>query len=669
MKGICIAVLLAVSVAVLPAAAQDGVKFYAERWALLEMVELKPIDDGVLVTARGSSEGSVSATLVNPQGVKRALDLQRDGDDFMLEARAPGGPWMADGLHTLVFEGSGAHDEVPVELKGGALAPGFGTPSDGVVVFETWSMLRSASVESRDNVDVVEVVAQTERTASVSVALRAPDGSSSVLESIESRAGQYSFSTAVGGPLWSQDGDYTLIFEQPGNPPYFDELILPVSGGAVALPAEPVPRDIKVSEKTWLNVDEATASADSLWVRGSSDTPLDVRLLSPDGVSVALGTIEPNTDGSFEASYDLSGSTGTPGAYAVQFGDGGDVLIAYIGLPGSGNEPASMWTLIETAEAISGEPDVLEVSGSTERDAPISVTLVTPAGDERALPPVLPSDGRFRVLAPVVGWEQDGVYTLVLKQPGNPVHLDAFPISAESNKIVRAGYYEVKSSGMRWSAVTDVLITPGPADSMRISAESNADLSARIVSPSGGSTDLGPVERDGQLAVLELDASGDPWGENGTYAVILEGEGVRDSVPMIMDGRNAAAGFAQDGQLQQWTLIGTASVSRSADSDVLSVRGEADGQVRASLMSPDGAPTDLGGVSAGGPFEFELHVRGDAWSRDGVYAVSFEQDDPPVQDVLYLDVRGGSVVPEFGAAIWVLAAAAGAGAAARRLRA
>lgn len=667
MKGACVVALLAVSV-VLPAAAQDGVKFYAERWALLEMVELKPADDGVLVAARGSSEGLVSATLVDPKGTEHALDLQRDGDSFVLEARAPGGPWVSDGLHMLVFEGSGAHDEVPVELKGGALAPGFGTPSDGVVVFETWSMLRSASVESRGGIDVAEVVAETGRTAPVSVMLRAPDGSSSVLESVEPRAGQYSFSTAVGGPLWSQDGDYTLIFEQPGNPPYFDELILPVSGGAVALPAEPVSRDVKVSEKTWLNVEEATASADSLWVRGSADEPLDVRLLSPDGVSVALGTIEPDADGSFEASYDLSGSTGAPGAYAVQFGDGGDVLIAYIGLPGSGGEPASMWTLIETAEAISGEPDVLWISGSAEQDAPISVMLVTPAGDERALQRVLPSGGTFAVRVPVIGWAQDGVYTVVLEQPGNPPQLDAFPISAESNSIVRAGYYEVKSSGARWSAVTDVSITPGPADSIRVSAESDADLSARVVSPSGGSTDL-PVERDGRLAVLELDASGDPWGESGTYAVVLEGEGVRDSVPVIMDGRNAAPGFAQDGELQRWTLIGTASVSRSGDSDVLSVRGESDGRVSVSLTPPGGAPADLGEASAGGPFEFELPVRGSMWSRDGVYAVSFEQDDPPERDVLYLDVREGSVVPEFGAAVWVLAAAAGAGAAARRLRA
>lgn len=674
MKVLPAVVLLVFSAAALPAAAEDGTKFFAERWAMLETVTLAPAEGGVLVTASGSSDGQVTATLVAPDGNVYQLGLEREAGAFVLEALAPGGPWAADGLHTLAFEGPGGRDEVPVEMEGGALAPDFGSASrsaDGTVEFQTWSMIRSASVESRGGIDVVEVVAETARTAPVTVSLSAPDGSSSVIERVEPR-GQYSFSAVVGGQLWSQDGDYTVVFEQPGSPPYKDDLILPVSGGAVALPVTPAPRDAKVSEVRWSDVDWVDVSEGSLSVSGSSDRPLDVTLLSPEGVSVVLGTIEPGPGGSFDASYDLSGSTGTPGAYVVEFGDGGDVLLAYLGLGPGVETGGEKWVMIDRAEALAGDPDVLEVRGLTGRAAPVSASLFMPGGAARALPQALPSDGAFSVSVPAAGWVQDGLYAVVLEQPGSPPYRDVFTVAVEDGKVLRPGkVQDVKASGARWSAVEKVVIEEDGAHArVSVSGSSEGDLGARLVAPGGGSTDLGTVSSDKGRIALDLDTSGNPWGGGGTYAIILEGEGVRDSVPLVMDGRRAADGFGDGGVLEQWRLIETASVSRSGGPDVLSVRGTAgDGPVSVSLMPPGGPLTDLGDIEpSDGLFEFDLEVDGGAWSRDGVYAVSFEQEgDRPARDLVYLDVRGGAVVPEFGAAVLALAAAAGAGAAARRL--
>lgn len=662
MKGACFAVLLALSAAALPAAAGDGTKFYAERWSMLESVTLTPVAGGVLIDASGSSDGPVTAELTSPDGGTHPLELRGEGGAFELKARAPGGPWAPDGLHVVAFTGSG-FDEVPVELQGGALAPGFGAASrseTGAVVFETWSMIRTASVESRGGIDVIEVEAETARTAPVSVSLIAPDGSSATLEIIEPPGGAYSFSAATGGKLWSEDGDYTLLFEQPGSPPYKDDLILPVSGGAVALPVEPGPRDVKVSEARWSIIESASASAESLAVSGSSDRPLEVTMLSPGGVLTPLGAAAPGPDGAFEASFDLSGSVGGPGAYVVQLG--GDKLVAYIGMGGSAD--ASRWDLIDTAEALAGEPDVLELAGSTERDAPISVKLVLPGGDERALPPALPSGGAFSASVPAAGWSEDGVYSVVLEQPGSPPYRDAFSVAAESGSVVRVGQPgEVKASGARWTAVESVLVSGGASVSVR--GESEADLSARLIAPGGASADLGPVPSEGGRVALDLEASGEPWGRSGTYALILEGEGVRDTVPLIMDGARAAPGFARDGKLERWTVIEEASVSRSGGSDVLFARGGDGGPVRVSVIPPGGPERSLESLP-GGPFELDLPVAGEAWSRDGVYAVSFERGEE--RDLLYLDVRGGSVVPEFGAALWVMAAAGSALAAARLRR-
>ena len=668
MKALLALALLPALAWALPAEAQDGTKFSAARWDLVDTVELKETGGGVQITASGPWQ-RISASVTGPDGTARGLDLDRRDGRFVLEAFAPGGPWSADGLHTIAFEGQGARDEVPVEMAGGALAPGFGSASRSgdTVTFRTWTMIVSATVESRGGADAVKVDARTARTAQVTVSLLSPGGASSVLEAIEPD-GRYSFAAPVGGPLWSQDGDYTLLFEQPGSPPYRDDLILPVSGGSVALPVEPFERETRTSAARWSEIQSASMSAESLSVRGSSERPLKISLISPGGVLVPLGQLAP--DGDFSAVYDVSGSTGEPGAYVVQFGEPGDELVAYLGIRGAPRVfEAERWAMIESAEALSGRQNTVELRGSTDRAAPVSVVRAGPDGTSTKLPPAVPDGGEFSVSVPVDGWK-DGMHALVLEQPGSPPYRDVHAVSVESGEpvaTVRAA--DVKASGARWTAVESASVS-GSAVSVRGSSDS--DLRARASLPDGRLADLGPVRAEGGSIALELDASEEPWNGSGAYALILEGPGVRDVVPLLMDGGQAAPGFGLggDASLEAWKIIQSASVQRKGGSDVLIVRGSAPagGPVSVSVSPPGAPPVPLETVGAdGGAFTVEAQVGGSAWERDGVYAVIFEQGSPPATDRLYLDVRGGSVVPEFGAAFAVLAAAAGGGLAARRL--
>lgn len=662
LKAMMAAALLAALFWALPAEAQDGTKFLALRWDLVETVTLTDAGGGVEIRASGQWREGMSASLTDPDGRVHALDLQNLDGRFVLGASAPGGPWSPDGLHALVFEGGGARDEVPVELSGGALAPGFGAASRSgeTVTFRTWDMITRASVESRGGADTVEIEAQTGRTSPVTANLLLPDGSLSVLDVI-APDGRYSFLAAVGGPLWSQDGDYTLLLEQPGSPPYRDDLILPVSGGAVALPVEPYPRDEITYSERWSEVERVSVSAESLSVAGSSERELRVSLLSPGGVSVPLGAVGP---GEFSARYGMNAPE--PGAYVVQFGEPGDELIAYLGIKGAGEYfEAERWAMLERAAVVSGEPDAVELSGSTDRAAPVSVLLAGPDGQVERLPPVLPKGGKFSISAPVPVWK-DGMYAVSVEQPGSPPYLDVYAVSAESGRPVSTVHVgDVKASGARWSAVEKVSVR---GSTVSISGSSENDLTARASLPDGSLADVGQIRSEGGAVSLELDASEEPWNGSGAYALILEGPGVRDVVPLLMEGGRAAPGFGQgdEASLKAWDLIRSASVQRQGGSDVLLVRGTASGPVAVALLPPGGEPAELATAEPdGGEFSVEITVGGSAWSRDGVYAVAFEQGEPPLRDHLYLEVSGGSVVPEFGAAFAALAAASGAALVAR----
>lgn len=666
MKALLAVALLAAAFWALPAEAQDGTKFLAMRWDLVETVALRDAADGVQITVNGYWQGPMSASLTGPDGGVHELDVQNPGGPFVLKASAPGGPWLPDGLHVLAFEGQGARDEVPVDLAGGMLAPGFGSAarSGDTVTFETWAMISRASVESRGGLDTVEVQAETRRTAPVTVSLLSPDGSSSVLDVIEPD-GSYSFAVAVGGALWSQDGDYTLLFEQPGEPPYSDDLILPVSGGAVALPVEPYQREARTSSERWTEIERVSVSAESLSVEGISERDLEISLLSPGGVLVRLGTVE--ADGQFSASYDMSGSTGEPGAYVLQFGEPGDELIAYLGVKGAPEiSEAVKWVMLDGASVLSGEPDTVELRGSTDRPAPVSGILTGPDGEARRLPPAVPDGGKFSMSIPAAGWK-DGLHSVALEQAGEPPYLDVYTVYVESGKAAgTASAADVKVSGARWSAVERVSFD---GSQISVSGSAESEIAARASLPGGGSVALGQISQDGSID-LRLDASREPWNRSGAYALILEGQGVRDVVPLLMRDGAPAPGFGQggDASLKAWEIIQSTSVQRQGGSDVLRVRGLApgDGAVSVTLVPPGGPPRELERVEPDGrAFDLEVPVEGGAWSRDGVYAVVFEQGEPPVRDHLYLEVSGGSVVPEFGAAFAVLAAAAGAGIALR----
>ena len=203
----------------------------------------------------------------------------------------------------------------------------------------------------------------------------------------------------------------------------------------------------------------ADGSGDSIAISGTSDrSDQDVSILvwAPNGnlVSVDQSSV---SGGSFSASvnvsnlsdgtYTIAASQGDASKYNlsvdVDVSDGSsdssvsatsstaaDVTIEEVGSP-------SIHGLTITADAIEGATTI-DVSGSTDRNGAIVLTVTAPNGNIVSIDQVTPSGGSYMTTISVGGalWSQDGMYTISAQQGDAALYKTSTQVDIKDGHVV-----------------------------------------------------------------------------------------------------------------------------------------------------------------------------------------------------------------------------------------
>lgn len=210
------------------------------------------------------------------------------------------------------------------------------------------------------------------------------------------------------------------------------------------------------------------------------------------------------------------------------------------------------------------------------------------------------------------------------------------------------------------------------------------DVTMLVVSPDGNIVDAYQMtpEPDGRFS-QEIRIS-PAWLQDGTYWVrAQQGDYELYSAKASVD---VAGGRALETESVQSTTDRLAEPTErtrvlevNADGEVgsetVTVSGMAatlEALVHVQVLGPDGEIIVVAELEPlrDGTFSAILEVGGSLWEKDGFYTIEAHQDgDPSYQDSAQIEIRGGVVVPEFGAAAALAAAGlAGAVAIGRRIR-
>lgn len=209
------------------------------------------------------------------------------------------------------------------------------------------------------------------------------------------------------------------------------------------------------------------------------------------------------------------------------------------------------------------------------------------------------------------------------------------------------------------------------------------DVTMLVVSPDGNIVDAYQMtpEPDGSF-VLEIRIS-PAWKQDGTYWIRAQqgdydlysaeaGVGIADGRALETESVQSTADRLAEPAERSRVL--TVIADGEVGSEAVTVSGAAatlEAPVRVRVLGPDGEVVVVAEIEPlrDGTFSAILEVGGALWEKDGFYTVEARQDGSPAyQDSAEIEIRGGVVVPEFGAAVALAAAGlAGAVAAGKRI--
>ena len=221
-------------------------------------------DAGVTITVTASDGGdqisidgysgsaadkTVTISVIAPNGNIVTIDqISRDGSGNFATNISTGGTWTQDGTYTInIRAGTGAlyAASFDVDVSGGVTSDtsltidNTGTTDDGYTTKMESSTEGSSGLSI--SADAVEgavsftINGTTDRTESaVSIMVIAPNGNIvSVDQLTPGSDGAFSSDIGVGGPMWSQDGVYTVTAEQGDATAYQSTVEVEIADGAV----------------------------------------------------------------------------------------------------------------------------------------------------------------------------------------------------------------------------------------------------------------------------------------------------------------------------------------------------------------------------------------------------------------------------------------------------
>jgi predicted secreted protein with PEFG-CTERM motif len=195
----------------------------------------------------------VSIVVISPNGENRVSVDQLTPDangEFSTDISVGGSYWSQDGLYTITASHGGSNlysITISVEVSSGMTAETSATESS-LVSNQSNDDLAEVSTESTEEIaglsiaanamegsDTIEITGQTTKTnEDITFTVKSPNGNLVSVDQISPELnGDFALDITIGGPLWSQDGMYTVVAQQGSGSAFTDSVEVDVADGLV----------------------------------------------------------------------------------------------------------------------------------------------------------------------------------------------------------------------------------------------------------------------------------------------------------------------------------------------------------------------------------------------------------------------------------------------------
>ena len=212
-------------------------------------------EDGNIISISGETTSNTTDVVIvvtAPNGNLVSVDqLSPDTNGKFATDISVGGPlWSQDGLYKIkANQGTSLlySIKVSVDVSNGMTAETTTTESSIVDNYSNADALEqtsesteemaglSISANAMEGSDTIEITGQTSKTnEDVTFSVTAPNGNLVSVDQISpNTSGEFATDISVGGPLWSQDGAYTVTAQQGNDSMFTDSVDVDVADGLV----------------------------------------------------------------------------------------------------------------------------------------------------------------------------------------------------------------------------------------------------------------------------------------------------------------------------------------------------------------------------------------------------------------------------------------------------
>jgi predicted secreted protein with PEFG-CTERM motif len=190
--------------------------------------------------ATTSNIGAVTITVKTPDGANlQAIGQETPDANGEFSAEFNVSNWKQDGMYKITAQQGESllySITVSVQVSSGMTVETSATESS-LVSNQSNDDLAEVSTETTENTgsDTIEITGQTTKTnEDITFTVKSPNGNLVSVDQISPESnGDFALDITVGGPLWSQDGMYTVVAQQGSGSAFTDSVEVDVADGLV----------------------------------------------------------------------------------------------------------------------------------------------------------------------------------------------------------------------------------------------------------------------------------------------------------------------------------------------------------------------------------------------------------------------------------------------------